>query len=244
MFVQRLNAATGELEWAAPGEGDDAAAEAVAGSSYLDMLNDAPRNEAFAAALATAAPGRRVLDIGTGTGLLALLAAKAGAASVVACDVFPPMAANAAANAARNGCGERVRVLLKRSSELSCGHGGADLPERADVLVFEVLDSELLGEGVLPTLRDAKQRLLQPGAAVIPARATVFAALVECDALRRCAARPPLAGGAGCAADCGAEAARPEGACTLSPQHAVHLSAFGDEVRPPLMTWLRALLTR
>ena len=75
-----------------------------------------------------------------------------------------------------------------------------DMAERAEALVFEVLDSELLGEGVLPTLRDARERLLTPGAPVVPARATVFAALVQCDALRRCHApgAGPQPAGVGC----------------------------------------------
>ena len=96
-----------------------------------------------------------------------------------------------------------------------------DMAEHAEALVFEVLDSELLGEGVLPSLRDARQRLLTPGAPVVPARATVFAALVQCDALRRCHALP------------GAAAAEPLPAsvCTLAPLHALHLDGFGDEAR-------------
>lgn len=139
MFVQRLNTATGELEWAAAQSdqdaddncGDDerafdAVADAVASSSYLDMLNDTPRNEAFAAAIARVAPGVHVLDIGTGTGLLALLAAAAGAAQVTACEVFPPMARVARRVVAANGdAGGRVRVIAKRSSELSVGPDGA-----------------------------------------------------------------------------------------------------------------------
>ena len=135
MFQQRLNAATGALEWvdasavADGGAVDDAVADAVAGSAYLDMLNDAPRNAAFAAAIAAVAPGRRVLDIGTGTGLLALLAAAAGASEVTACEVFPPMAAAARATAAANAVrgGGRVRVVTKRSSELVVGSDGATI---------------------------------------------------------------------------------------------------------------------
>jgi len=52
--------------------------------------------------------GKRVIDVGTGTGILALAAARAGAANVVAADINPNAARNAAENARANGLGERV----------------------------------------------------------------------------------------------------------------------------------------
>jgi hypothetical protein len=52
--------------------------------------------------------------------------------------------------------------------------------------VSEILDSELLGEGLLPTLRDGCARLLRSGARTVPRRARVFAQLVECEYLQRC----------------------------------------------------------
>jgi methylase of polypeptide subunit release factors len=55
--------------------------------------------------------GKRVADIGTGSGILALAAARAGAASVVALDINPNAAHCALANSAANAVGDRVRVL-------------------------------------------------------------------------------------------------------------------------------------
>jgi methylase of polypeptide subunit release factors len=54
--------------------------------------------------------GRRVADLGTGSGILALLAARAGA-SVTAVDINPSAVECAAANAHRNGLSEHVSVL-------------------------------------------------------------------------------------------------------------------------------------
>jgi release factor glutamine methyltransferase len=55
--------------------------------------------------------GRRVADIGTGTGILALAAARAGAEHVVALDINPNAAANSAENARLNGFGDCVTAL-------------------------------------------------------------------------------------------------------------------------------------
>ena len=55
--------------------------------------------------------GQHVADIGTGSGILALAAARAGAASVVAVDVNPNAARSAAENARANGLGERVGAV-------------------------------------------------------------------------------------------------------------------------------------
>jgi release factor glutamine methyltransferase len=53
--------------------------------------------------------GKTVIDVGTGSGILALAAARAGAASVIAADINPNAAISAAENAHANGLGDRVR---------------------------------------------------------------------------------------------------------------------------------------
>jgi release factor glutamine methyltransferase len=55
--------------------------------------------------------GKRVLDVGTGSGILALAAARAGSDFVVATDINPNAALSAAENARGNGCDRRVTAL-------------------------------------------------------------------------------------------------------------------------------------
>lgn len=57
-------------------------------------------------------PGMRVLDVGTGSGILALAAAKLGAASVLALDVSSVAVESAQANVRANGLDERIAVRL------------------------------------------------------------------------------------------------------------------------------------
>lgn len=159
---------------------------------HFRMLADDARNEAYRRAIEKAAPGRRLaLDIGTGSGLLAMMAARAGAARVVACEMITPLARAAARIVARNGYGDRVTVLAKKSTQLAVG---VDLPERADLLISEIVDGGLLGEGMLRTLRHANSMLVTPDAAVIPLAATVSGALIECADLRHQHRLSPVAG--------------------------------------------------
>jgi hypothetical protein len=111
-----------------------------------------------------------------------MMAARAGAQRVIACEAITPLAQMAARIIARNGYADRIAVVAKRSTELTLGH---DLPEPADLLISEILDAGLLGEGVMRTFRHACAALITEDAAVIPAAATVWGVLVECPDLRR-----------------------------------------------------------
>lgn len=62
-------------------------------------------------------PSARAVDVGTGSGILAIAAARLGVRAVTALDVDPDAVAAARANAARNGVGDRVRVELARLEE-------------------------------------------------------------------------------------------------------------------------------
>ncbi|MEN3747874.1 50S ribosomal protein L11 methyltransferase [Sphingomonas sp. HF-S3] len=145
---------------------------------HLVILRDSPRNAAYDAALrAVVKPGMRVLEIGTGSGILAMMAARAGAAEVITCERNPSIAAAAREVIARNGYADRIRVVNTHSDALDLDR---DLDgRRADLLVSEIISNNLLSEHVLPAHEDAVRRLLAPGAPVVPARGAVRIALVD-----------------------------------------------------------------
>jgi type II protein arginine methyltransferase len=116
------------------------------------------------------------LDIGAGTGLLAMMAARAGARSVVSCEMNAAVADAAADIVALNGYGDRVRVVAKRSTELDVE---GDMGGRADVLVSEIVSNDLLGEGALGVMEDAVERLLKPGGTMIPSHGQMRVALAH-----------------------------------------------------------------
>lgn len=153
---------------------------------HIPMLNDAPRNDAFQKAieLAVAKHGAdaSVLDIGAGSGLLSMMAARAGATSVVCCEHVGVIAETARTIIERNGYSDSIRVIGKKSDELCVG---PDLPVRADILVSEILSSDLLAEGVLATFEDALGRLVNHDATIIPRAVTAKGCLVESAVLSR-----------------------------------------------------------
>ncbi|WP_160296926.1 50S ribosomal protein L11 methyltransferase [Sphingomonas sp. ERG5] len=143
---------------------------------HFTIVADAGRNAAYDVALRRAIkPGMRVLEIGTGTGILAMMAARAGAAEVVTCEMNPVIASAARGIIETNGYGDVVRVFSGHSDKLAL----AELGGRADLLVSEIVSNNLLGEEVLPTHEKAMRDLMKPGAQVIPARGRVRVALAE-----------------------------------------------------------------
>eukprot|EP00794_Sanderia_malayensis_P014000 gene14000-15458_t len=159
-------------------------------STYAGMLHDTERNANYHRAIVNAiekfkkeGEKSKVLDIGTGTGILAMMAAKCDASSVVACEVFQPMAAIARDVIKSNNLSDKIKVIAKQSTDVQVGNGSDEMEERANILVTEIFDTELIGEGVLPTLRDAHQRLLNADAVTIPSSGTVHLCLAECPSL-------------------------------------------------------------
>ena len=128
---------------------------------HARMLHDDRRTSDYIAALRQAVrPGDIVLDIGTGSGVLAIAAARAGARHVYAVEASD-IADVAERVFAANGVHEGVTLIRGWSREV-------ELPEPADLLVAEVIGNEPFEEEILETTLDARRRLLKPSARLIP----------------------------------------------------------------------------
>ena len=141
---------------------------------HISMLNDKVRTEAFVKAIAEVVrPGDVVVDIGTGTGVLAAAAARAGARHVYAIEATD-IGKAAEKLFAANGFSDRITLVPGWSTHVQ-------LPERANVLLAEVIGNDPLEEGVMETFADARKRFLTPDARIIPSRVRTFALPVEID---------------------------------------------------------------
>lgn len=144
---------------------------------HFEMLNDASRGQAFADALAALdLRDKTVLDIGAGSGILSMLAVRRGARHVYACETMEPLAETACEIIRRNGMAHKITVIPKSSFELEIGR---DMPERAEAMISETIDCGFVGEGFLPSLKHAKEQLLQPGALLCPSGVQLCGLLVE-----------------------------------------------------------------
>jgi type II protein arginine methyltransferase len=144
---------------------------------HVGMMNDARRNLAWDAALRRAiGPQTRALEIGTGGGMLALMAARAGARDVVSCERMPVVAQLAREIIALNGYADRVSVVTKPSNELVLGE---DVAEPVDLIFCDIFGDNLLDFRPLEALADARLRLARPDARMVPGAGALRVALAN-----------------------------------------------------------------
>jgi precorrin-6B methylase 2 len=170
-FVPALSVINMLLEEGAlvrPGAGQDTRSGWADPVEHARMLHDDRRTVDYLTAVARAVrPGDVVLDIGTGSGVLAMAAARAGARRVYAVEASD-IAEVAERVFAVNGLDDRITLVAGWSRQI-------DLPEPADLLVSEIIGNEPFEEEILETTLDARRRLLTPGARLIPKALTLFA---------------------------------------------------------------------
>lgn len=135
-------------------------------------LVDTRRTEAFRAAIhATVKPGDVVLDAGSGSGILSFFAADAGARTVLAVEIDPYLADCLQRSILANRLSSTVKVI--------CGDVcTAELPQRVDVFIGEMIDTGLMDEVQAPAINRLRARgIIHEGTAMIPARYDTFVEL-------------------------------------------------------------------
>ena len=151
-------------------------------NDYGDMITDTVRMDAYVRALGQVVkPGAVVLDIGTGTGIFALLACRMGARRVYAVETSDAIDI-AREIALANGYADSIEFIQGLSTQVA-------LPEPADVIVSDLRGVLPFHGQHLPVIADARRRLLAPGGSLIAQRDTLWAACVEAPGLHLGTAR-------------------------------------------------------
>jgi type II protein arginine methyltransferase len=152
---------------------------AVLPSWYMPMLFDSVRNSHYQTALdrlQVAKPLGTVLDIGSGCGMLSMMAARAGAPITYGCESDRQIFRAGQRVVQANGFGAHITAIQKDWRDFAVP---MDMPKRADLVVFELFDASLIGEGVLYALSKARECLLESNARYLPMAARIRGMVVE-----------------------------------------------------------------
>ena len=151
-------------------------------NEHYAYLVDRVKRERYQAAIdRLVRPGQVVMDLGCGSGVLGLMALRAGAAEVVFVEEDAIIEV-ARQTVARAGFTDRARFFRSNSFEL-------DLPEVADLIVCDHVGYFGFDYGILALLEDARRRFLKPGGTVVPAGIDIRLAPVEAENGRELVAR-------------------------------------------------------
>lgn len=119
-----------------------------------------------------------VMDVGTGTGVLAIFAARAGAKKVYAIEASPKMAEAAKKLIKENHLEQVITVICGKIEDVA-------IPECVDIIVSEPMGYFLLNEQMLQSYLWASQHYLKPGGMLFPAEAYLYAAPIDASILRQ-----------------------------------------------------------
>jgi len=132
------------------------------------MLADYVRTGTYQRAMyanSTDFAGKVVLDVGTGTGILAFFALQAGAARVYAVDASNSVHI-ARKLAEANGYADRLTVINGKIEEIQ-------LPEQVDIIISEPIGFLLVHERMLESYVVARDRFLKPDVLMMPSTGSI-----------------------------------------------------------------------
>lgn len=125
------------------------------------MLDDTYRTGQYEKAIKSAVKGKTVIDIGCGTGILSLLAAKHGAKKVYAIDSNSTCCRYTEELAKENNFAKIIEVHNCKSTDFN-------IVEKADVIISELIGYHPFDEHIVSIFQDAQKRLLKPRGQLIP----------------------------------------------------------------------------
>lgn len=135
-------------------------------AEHEEMLSDSVRVDAYHRGIRrNVRPGDVVLDLGTGTGLLAFMASQAGAEKVYAVEHSDFI--DVAREIAHHNGFTNIEFVQANSREFTP-------PEPIDVVLHEQMGDELLNENMLQNVLDLRDRVLVPGGRILPAKFRLF----------------------------------------------------------------------
>jgi len=145
---------------------------------HREYLSDGNRLEAYSRAIEELVkPGSVVVDLGAGTGIMGLLACRAGARRVYSIEETSLIGLTREICQA-NGFGDRVTFIKDFSTQ-------AHIPEQADVVVSDQIGQFGFDAGIFEYFSDARRRFLKPEGILLPSRVDLIVAPVEHEALWR-----------------------------------------------------------
>ena len=147
---------------------------------HREMLEDKVRTNTYRSVLENnqgLMSGAAVLDVGCGTGVLSIFAARGGASKVVAVDGSPAISNVAESIFIRNGYSSEQNGMIKvLSTKIENLESLGDI-DKVDVIVSEWMGYALLFESMLDSVLLARDRFLKPGGAMLPDVANIYVAL-------------------------------------------------------------------
>lgn len=105
-----------------------------------------------------------------------MLSSSHGADQVTTIEAFGPISKVALKVIEVNGFKDKINVIQKHSSKVVLGK---DLMEKGNILVTELFDTELIGEGAIQTYNHVHENLMERECIAVPASASIFVQIIE-----------------------------------------------------------------
>lgn len=137
------------------------------------MLSDSVRNKLLYQAMKSQLnENTDFLDIGSGTGVWAILAAKLGARRVVAIEVEECLIPIIRNHAKDNGVADKIEIIHSNSNDV-------EIAGKFNLIVSEIFGDDVFNSGTIKDFVNLRNRFLSPGGTLIPHKLALFAAPVH-----------------------------------------------------------------